>query len=64
LSELPVYQLRITGTAELLDISLINKDTGIESYEFEVRISGYYSDPVTDSVFYKSVKITIIYINK
>jgi hypothetical protein len=56
--------LRITGTTELLDIPLINKDTGIKSYEFEVYISGYYSDPITDPALYKLVKITIIYINK
>jgi hypothetical protein len=56
--------LRIIGTTELLDIPLINKDTGIESYKFEVYISGYYSDPVADPALYKSVKTTIIYINK
>jgi hypothetical protein len=56
--------LKITGTTELLDIPLINKDIGIKSYKFEVYISGYYSDPITDSALYKSVKITIIYTNK
>jgi hypothetical protein len=64
LFELPVYRLRITGTTELLDISFINKDTGIENYKFKVYISGYYSDPIIDPAFYKSIKITIIYINK
>jgi len=52
------------GAIELLDTSLINKDTGIESYEFEVRISRYYSDPVLDLALRKSVKSTITHTNK
>ena len=62
--ELPVYRLRITGAIELLDTLLINKDTGIESYEFEVRMSRYYLDPVSDPALRKSVKSTMIYTNK
>ena len=56
--------MRITGAIELLDTLLINKDTGIESYEFKVRISRYYSDPILDLALYKSVKLTMIYINR
>ena len=63
-SELLVHRLRITGAIELLDTLLINKDTGIKSYEFEVRISRYYLDPVSDLALRKLVKLTIIYTNK
>jgi hypothetical protein len=56
--------LRITGAIKLLDISLINKDTGIKSYEFEVYMSGYYLDPIADPALRKLVKITITHINK
>jgi hypothetical protein len=63
-SELPVHYLRITGTTELLDTPLINKDTGIKSYEFEVRISRYYLNPILDPALRKLVKLTIIYTNK
>ena len=62
--ELLVYYLRITGAIELLDTLLINKDTRIKSYEFEVYISRYYLDPVLDPTLYKLVKSTIIYTNK
>ena len=63
-SKLPVYYLRIMGAMELLDTLLINKDTGIESYKFEVRMSRYYSDPVSDPALRKSVKSTITHTNK
>ena len=59
-----VYCLRITGATELLDTLLINKDTGIKSYEFEVRMSRYYLDLVLDLALRKLVKSTIIYTNK
>ena len=63
-SKLPVYYLWITGTIELLDTLLINKDTRIKSYEFEVHISRYYLDPILDLALRKLVKSTIIYMNK
>jgi hypothetical protein len=63
-SKLPVHCLWITGAIELLDTLLINKDTGIKSYEFEVHISGYYLDPILDPALRKLVKSTIIYTNK
>jgi hypothetical protein len=56
--------LHISIIAKLLDISLINKNTGIKSYKFEVYISRYYSDLIIDPALYKLVKITIIHINK
>jgi len=52
------------GATELLDTLLINKDTRIKSYEFEVRMSRYYLDPVLDPALRKLVKSTIIYTNK
>ena len=63
-SKLLVYYLRITGTTELLDTLLINKDTRIKSYEFKVHISGYYLDSILDLALYKLVKLTMIYTNK
>ena len=62
--ELLVYRLRIIGAMELLDTLLINKDTRIKSYEFEVYISRYYLDLILDPALYKLVKSTIIYTNK
>jgi hypothetical protein len=52
------------GTTKLLDTLLINKDTGIESYEFEVHMSRYYLDLVSDLALRKLVKSTMIYTNK
>jgi hypothetical protein len=63
-SKLLVYYLRITGATKLLDTLLINKDTRIKSYEFEVHISRYYLDLVLDLALRKLVKLTIIYTNK
>jgi hypothetical protein len=39
-SELPTHRLRITGAADLIELPTINKDSGVESYEFEVKMSG------------------------
>jgi hypothetical protein len=63
-SKLLVYYLRIIGATKLLDTLLINKDTRIKSYEFEVHISRYYLDLVSDLALRKLVKSTIIYTNK
>ena len=63
-SKLLVYCLWIMGAIELLDTLLINKDTRIKSYKFEVYISRYYLDLISDLALYKLVKSTIIYTNK
>jgi hypothetical protein len=43
---LPVHRLRITGAGELEEMPTINRSSGQESYEFQLKVSGYYSDPV------------------
>ena len=45
---LPVHRLRICGAADLLGVPTINKDTSEEAWEFEVSMTGYYSDPIDD----------------
>lgn len=48
--ELPVHRLRIHGAADLLGAPRINNaDPEQEAYQYEVSITGYYSDTVEDA---------------
>src|ERR1700712_4425353 len=40
----------------MVNVPTINRDTGIESFEFEARMSGYYSDPILDPAEKKAIK--------
>jgi hypothetical protein len=47
--ELPVHRLRISGAAELVTVPTTNNDDPArEAYEFEVSMTGYYTDPIDD----------------
>jgi hypothetical protein len=62
-SELPPHRLRITGAAELQQLPTINRDNAGESYEFEVKMSGYYSDPLPDPALRRGARAGMIHTN-
>jgi hypothetical protein len=60
---LPVHRLCIRGAADLVAIPTVNQDTADEAYEFEVSMSGYYSDPVEDKNNRKGMRSSMTHTN-
>jgi hypothetical protein len=60
---LPVHRLCIRGAADLVAIPTINQDTADEAYEFELSMSGYYSDPVEEKDNRKDMRTSMTHTN-
>jgi hypothetical protein len=53
----------VTGAAEILTIPAIKTSDDDEAYEFEVAMSGYYSDPIPNVAMKKELKAKMTHTN-
>jgi hypothetical protein len=45
------------------ELPKINTESSVESYEFEVKMSGYYSDPISDPALRKEARPNMTHTN-